>query len=79
MSPRLRRLPLRGRDYELGVLSEQLATAHSGAGSVTVIEAGPGLGKTRLVEEGREGEHQGESRDAHPQLTFGSPSSRTAV
>jgi DNA-binding CsgD family transcriptional regulator len=44
-------LPLRGRDYELGVLSEQLATAHSGAGSVSVIEAGPGLGKTRLVEE----------------------------
>src|ERR1700733_7760034 len=51
MSLRPRRLPLRGRDYELGVLSEQLAAAHSGAGSVSVIEAGPGLGKTRLIEE----------------------------
>ena len=51
MNPRPRRLPLRGRDYELGVLSEQLAAAHSGAGSVSVIEAGPGLGKTRLIEE----------------------------
>src|SRR3984885_1385372 len=51
MSLRPRRLPLRGRDYELGVLSGQLAAAHSGAGSVSVIEAGPGLGKTRLIEE----------------------------
>jgi DNA-binding CsgD family transcriptional regulator len=51
VNPRSRRLPLRGRDYELGVLSGQLAAAHSGAGSVSVIEAGPGLGKTRLIEE----------------------------
>ena len=51
MSLRPRRLPLHGRDYELGVLSEQLAVARSGAGSVSVIEAGPGLGKTRLIEE----------------------------
>jgi DNA-binding CsgD family transcriptional regulator len=51
MSLRPRRLPLRGRDNEIRVLSEQLAVAHSGAGSVSVIEAGPGLGKTRLIEE----------------------------
>ena len=51
MNPRPRRLPARGRDYELGVLRGQLAAAHSGAGSVSVIEAGPGLGKTRLIEE----------------------------
>src|ERR1700722_2873278 len=44
-------MPLRGRDYELGVLRGQLAAAHSGAGSVSGIEAGPGLGKTRLIEE----------------------------
>jgi hypothetical protein len=42
---------LRGRDYEIGVLSEQLAAVRSGAGMVSVIEAGPGLGKTRLIEE----------------------------
>src|SRR3984957_20949495 len=51
MSLRPRRLPWRGRDNEIRVLSEQLAVAHSGAGSVSVIEAGPGLGKTRLIEE----------------------------
>jgi hypothetical protein len=51
VNPRPLQLPLRGRDYELGVLSGQLAAAHSGAGSVSVIEAGPGLGKTRLIEE----------------------------
>jgi DNA-binding CsgD family transcriptional regulator len=33
------------------VLSEQLAAAWGGAGTVTVIEAAPGLGKTRLLEE----------------------------
>ena len=42
---------LRGRDHELEVLGEQLATARGGAGTVTVIEAAPGLGKTRLLEE----------------------------
>ena len=51
MTRRRRRSPLRGRDYEIGVLSEQLAAVRSGAGMVSVIEAGPGLGKTRLIEE----------------------------
>jgi DNA-binding CsgD family transcriptional regulator len=46
-----RPFPLRGREDELRVLSEQLAAARSGAGSVSIIEAGPGLGKTRLLEE----------------------------
>lgn len=51
MTRRQRRSPLRGRGYEIGVLSEQLAAVRAGAGTVSVIEAGPGLGKTRLVEE----------------------------
>lgn len=42
---------LRGRDNEIGVLGEQLAAARAGAATVTVIEAAPGLGKTRLLEE----------------------------
>ncbi len=35
----------------MDVLGEQLAATRAGAGTVTVIEAAPGLGKTRLLEE----------------------------
>ncbi|MGQ0623237.1 MAG: BTAD domain-containing putative transcriptional regulator [Sporichthyaceae bacterium] len=39
-----------GREEELAVLDEALATADRGAGQVVIIEAPPGLGKTALVE-----------------------------
>jgi DNA-binding CsgD family transcriptional regulator/tetratricopeptide (TPR) repeat protein len=45
------RAPLRGRDGELGRIGERLSAARSGIGSVVMIAGGPGLGKTRLVEE----------------------------
>ena len=43
-------LPVRGRDDHLAVLDRALAAARSGHGSVTVIEGGPGMGKTRLLQ-----------------------------
>jgi AAA ATPase domain len=43
--------PLRGRDDELALLHEHLARVRNGAGTSWLIEGGPGLGKSRLVEE----------------------------
>jgi DNA-binding CsgD family transcriptional regulator len=43
--------PLRGRDAELAVLHEQLARLRAGTGTCWLLEGGPGLGKSRLVEE----------------------------
>ncbi|MFD7155501.1 AAA family ATPase [Kribbella sp. NPDC059898] len=43
-------LPVRGRDEQLAVLDQALADAAAGRGSVTVIEGGPGMGKTRLLQ-----------------------------
>jgi hypothetical protein len=43
-------LPVRGRDAQLAVLDERLKQARDGIGSVVVIEGGPGLGKTRLLQ-----------------------------
>ncbi|MGW6199146.1 helix-turn-helix transcriptional regulator [Kribbella sp. NPDC055110] len=43
-------LPVRGRDEQLTALERVLADAQSGRGSVTVIEGGPGLGKTRMLQ-----------------------------
>ena len=42
--------PLRGRDNELASLHDHLARLRSGAGTSWLIEGGPGLGKSRLVE-----------------------------
>ena len=42
--------PLRGRDDELASLRHHLARLRSGAGASWLIEGGPGLGKSRLVE-----------------------------
>jgi DNA-binding CsgD family transcriptional regulator len=42
--------PLRGRDGELALLHDQLARLRSGAGTSWLIEGGPGLGKSRLIE-----------------------------
>jgi len=42
--------PLRGRDDEVASLHEHLARLRSGAGTSWLIEGGPGLGKSRLVE-----------------------------
>jgi DNA-binding CsgD family transcriptional regulator len=42
--------PLRGRDDELASLHDHLARLRSGAGTSWLIEGGPGLGKTRLVD-----------------------------
>ena len=42
--------PLRGRDDELASLHDHLARLRSGAGTSWLIEGGPGLGKSRLVE-----------------------------
>jgi len=43
--------PLRGRDGEVASLHEHLARLRGGAGTSWLIEGGPGLGKSRLVEE----------------------------
>lgn len=43
--------PLRGRDDELGKISERIAAARSSTGSVVTIAGDPGLGKTRMLEE----------------------------
>ena len=43
-------LPVRGRDAQLAVIDERLKQARDGVGSVVVIEGGPGLGKTRLLQ-----------------------------
>ncbi len=48
-----RRAPLIGREAELAVLTEALRRTTSGNGSVLFIVGEPGLGKTRLVKEGR--------------------------
>jgi predicted ATPase len=45
-------LPIRGRDAQLAVIDERLEQARDGIGSVVVIEGGPGLGKTRLLQAG---------------------------
>jgi predicted ATPase len=42
--------PLRGRQPELASLQDHLARLRSGAGTSWLIEGGPGLGKSRLVE-----------------------------
>jgi DNA-binding CsgD family transcriptional regulator len=42
--------PLRGRDGEMVSLHEALARLQSGAGTSWLLEGGPGLGKSRLVE-----------------------------
>ncbi|MGD0377543.1 MAG: AAA family ATPase [Streptosporangiaceae bacterium] len=42
-------LSLRGRDAQLAALDRCLAGAASGASAVTIIEGGPGLGKTTLL------------------------------
>jgi DNA-binding CsgD family transcriptional regulator len=43
--------PVRGRDGELASLHEHLARLRSGVGTCWLIEGGPGLGKSRLIEE----------------------------
>jgi DNA-binding CsgD family transcriptional regulator len=43
--------PLRGRDAELAAIDAALGGARDGRGSVLVVEGGPGLGKSRLLEE----------------------------
>jgi predicted ATPase len=42
--------PLRGRDSELASLHDHLARLRSGAGTCWLLEGGPGLGKSRLIE-----------------------------
>jgi len=42
--------PLRGRDDELAALEGHLVRLRSGTGTSWLIEGGPGLGKTRLVD-----------------------------
>ena len=43
--------PLRGRDGEMASLHDHLARLRSGTGTSWLIEGGPGLGKSRLVEQ----------------------------
>jgi DNA-binding CsgD family transcriptional regulator len=52
-SPRTssRATALRGRDAELGEISEQLAGIRAGSGSIILVEGGPGFGKSRLLDE----------------------------
>ena len=42
--------PVRGRDEHLAALDRALDLARAGRGSVTVLEGGPGMGKTRLLQ-----------------------------
>jgi DNA-binding CsgD family transcriptional regulator/tetratricopeptide (TPR) repeat protein len=44
---------VRGREYELSVLEEQIDAVRLGAGTVTLIEGAAGIGKSRLLEEAR--------------------------
>jgi DNA-binding CsgD family transcriptional regulator len=43
--------PLRGRNDEMSLLREHIARLGNGAGTSWLLEGGPGLGKSRLVEE----------------------------
>src|SRR5260370_21296994 len=43
--------PLRGRDAEMAAIDAALDAARDGRGSVILFEGGPGLGKSRLLEE----------------------------
>src|SRR6266566_3729277 len=43
--------PLRGRDAEMAAIDAALGGARDGRGSVLLVEGGPGLGKSRLLEE----------------------------
>jgi DNA-binding CsgD family transcriptional regulator len=45
------RLPVRGREAQLAVMTRRLRELRGGAGSVVVIEGAPGFGKTRLLQE----------------------------
>jgi predicted ATPase len=51
--PAIPSLPVRGRDAQLASLEEDLERVRSGVGSVVLIEGGPGLGKTRLLQAAR--------------------------
>jgi DNA-binding CsgD family transcriptional regulator len=42
---------VRGRDAELAILGQQLDLLLSGIGSITILEAGAGMGKSRLLAE----------------------------
>ena len=44
------RLPLTGRNAELGIVRKALAGARSGAGQIVELVGEPGIGKTRLLE-----------------------------
>lgn len=50
-APKASRLPLVGRDAELGALGEDLHEALAGHGRVVLLGGEPGIGKTRLAEE----------------------------
>ncbi|MCA1697569.1 MAG: hypothetical protein LC790_01135 [Actinobacteria bacterium] len=45
--------PLLERERELAVLADAVARAREGEGSLVVVEANAGLGKSRLLAEGR--------------------------
>jgi DNA-binding CsgD family transcriptional regulator len=47
-------LTIRGRDRELIAIGDGLNQARSGRGSVVLIEGGPGMGKSRLLDEVRQ-------------------------
>jgi DNA-binding CsgD family transcriptional regulator len=50
-SSELARNPLRGRDHEVAIIDGRLTELGHGRGSVLLIEAAPGSGKTRLLAE----------------------------
>src|SRR5260221_1834771 len=43
--------PLRSRDAEIAAIDAAVGNARDGRGGVLLIEGGPGLGKSRLLEE----------------------------
>jgi class 3 adenylate cyclase/tetratricopeptide (TPR) repeat protein len=46
----LQRLPLTGRNAEIGVMRKAFASARSGSGRLVEVVGAPGVGKTRLLE-----------------------------
>ena len=46
----LQRLPLTGRNAELGVMRKAFTSARSGSGQLVEVVGAPGIGKTRLLE-----------------------------
>jgi len=75
------RLPLVGRDFEMGQISSLLdACTDNGLGQILLVRGEPGIGKTRLIEEaGKLAESCGFRRHTARILDFGSEPGQDAL